>query len=273
MAFCNKCGKEIPEGERFCPECSATAQPRPETEQAEDRPSISAGAGTEPVAPAGGYPVEKTDKESFEDQPQKAEITSINLPKAKKSAKKYIILSAIIAVLIIAGVVAIFIIQNNRAEQIRKDYMDNLRIASLKMLSGAAEAESAGNLIRNVWYNTIYEKRDSETDKYTRDSYGRFNDDFNDSLTALFADSSFQSKINNIKDSKDAVTQLMKSLQNPPEEYKDAYIAIKAYYDSYLELTSLAISPSGSYNTFTSNFSQADSETVRCYEAMKMYLD
>lgn len=35
------------------------------------------------------------------------------------------------------------------------------------MLDGAAKAENAGNLIKSVWYNAIYEERDTETDKYT----------------------------------------------------------------------------------------------------------
>ena len=32
------------------------------------------------------------------------------------------------------------------------------------MLEGASDAESSGNLIKKVWYNAIYEKRDIETD-------------------------------------------------------------------------------------------------------------
>lgn len=65
------------------------------------------------------------------------------------------------------------------------------------MLLGASEAEDAGNLIKSVWYNTIYEETDSKTDKYTHsESNGfRFNKDFNDSLSALFSDSDFTEKI------------------------------------------------------------------------------
>ena len=38
----------------------------------------------------------------------------------------------------------------------------------------------------------------------------------------------------------------MKDLVNPPEEYKEAYEKLQDFYDSYLELTNLVISPTGS---------------------------
>ena len=40
------------------------------------------------------------------------------------------------------------------------------------------DAESSANLIKQVWYNAIYEKRDDKTDKYTRPK-GYFVSDFN----------------------------------------------------------------------------------------------
>lgn len=42
-----------------------------------------------------------------------------------------------------------------------------MKYVSYTMLDGAAKAENAGNLIKSVWYNAIYEERDTETDKYT----------------------------------------------------------------------------------------------------------
>lgn len=44
------------------------------------------------------------------------------------------------------------------------------------MIDGAAKAENAGNLIKSVWYNAIFEERNSETDKYTVKN-GKFVDD------------------------------------------------------------------------------------------------
>ena len=104
-----------------------------------------------------------------------------------------------------------------------EEYSDNLKLATVTMLTGASDAESSANLIKQVWYNAIYEKRDDKTDKYTRPK-GYFVSDFNDALGNLYADSSFSSKISNIEDNQDTVNALMKKLKNPPDEYKDSML-------------------------------------------------
>ena len=65
----------------------------------------------------------------------------------------------------------------------------------------------------------------------------------------------------------------MKLLQNPPEEYEEAYDAIKDLYDAYLEITGLAVNPTGSLTTFSSNFNSADSEAIKCYNEVELFLD
>jgi hypothetical protein len=164
------------------------------------------------------------------------------------------------------------LVKKNKAAKISTDYSKNLKTATLAMLNGASSAEDAGNLIKSVWYNTIYKKSDSTTDKYTKSNVWGFNNDFNDSLSALFADSSFKSTIEKINSNQDTVTNLMKELQNPPEEYTEAYSSIKEFYDAYLELTGLVTNPSGSLQTFSSDFNNAVSETAKCYKAMDIYI-
>ena len=56
------------------------------------------------------------------------------------------------------------------------EYYSNMEKVSFTMLDGAAKAENAGNLIKNVWYNAIYEERNSETDQYTMKN-GKFVDE------------------------------------------------------------------------------------------------
>ena len=72
-----------------------------------------------------------------------------------------------------------------------------MKYVSYAMLDGAIKAENAGNLIKSVWYNTIYEKRDTETDKYTMKNC-KFVDDFKDVLSNLFADDNFVNSISEI---------------------------------------------------------------------------
>ena len=147
-----------------------------------------------------------------------------------------------------------------------------MEYASYTMLDGAAKAVNAGNLIKSVWYNAIYEERDAETDKYTMKN-GEFVDDFNDALSNLFSDENFVNSISEIELNQSEVTDLMKKLKNPPKKYEEAYAVLKTYYDNYIKMTKSVISPTGSLQTFSEDFNTYDTDTVNSFEKMKLYLD
>ena len=200
--------------------------------------------------------------------------------KITKKSKKIIVIATI--AVIVAAIIAAIGVQTHKknvaakaaaeAQKQSEEYGTNLNMAAYSMLSGASDAETCGNLIKQVWYNAIYEKSDSKTDKYTKPK-GYYVSDFNDALQNLFSDSSFSGQIADINDNKDTVNSLMKKLKNPPEEYKDAYESLSKLYDAYISLTNLAIDPTGSLQTYSQNFNDADNETLNCYNALKMYLE
>lgn len=193
----------------------------------------------------------------------------INTEQKPKRKRKVIIVTVILfVVLIIIGFLKVISAKQAEAEQ----YYNNMRVVTYTMLEGAADAENAGNLIRSVWYNTIYEKSDSNTDKYTMQN-GTFVDDFNDALSNLFSDSTFIENISKIEDNQSQVTALMKELRNPPKEYEEAYSVLKTYYDNYLKMTKMAINPTGSLQSFSEDFNAADTDTVNLYEKMEFYFD
>lgn len=152
-----------------------------------------------------------------------------------------------------------------------REYLENLRNAVQTMLSGAVDAESCCNLIVQVWNNAIWEKGDSETDKYTRPD-GYFVTDFNDALDNLFSDSDFYAQIGSIKENQMEVDSIVGLLVNPPEEYKNAYESLAKCYDAYRRFISMAINPTGSLNSFSEDFNNIDKEFIRCYQAMDFYL-
>ena len=205
--------------------------------------------------------------------PQQVEVTGV---KIKEKSQKKILAAVIIVAVIIAIAFGIGQVQKKKAaEEAAKrseEYADTLEIVTYSMLSGAGDAETCGNLIKQVWYNAIYEESDNSTDQYTRPD-GYFVSDFNDAIQNLFADSSFSSQISEIEENRDTVNSLMKQLKNPPEEYEDAYEAVTEFYDAYLALTNLAINPSGSLTTFSSSFNDADTEALNCFNALKLYLE
>lgn len=162
--------------------------------------------------------------------------------------------------------------EEQKAKELAKQYEKNLNTIVYKMLNGAADAESCGNKIKKVWSNTIWEDDDPETDKYTKTN-GVFNEDFNTSLTALFTDPDFMKTIDDIEKNQSEVNKIMNDMKNPPEEWEDAYNDLKEYYDNYLILTNLCINPSGSLQTFSTNFNDADTDTINSFNKMKTYLD
>lgn len=188
--------------------------------------------------------------------------------KQKQKKHKGTIISIIVFVLIVVSVLEIGISQ--KAKELK--YYSNMETVSFTMLDGAAKAEDAENLIKSVWYNAIFEERNSETDKYTMKN-GKFVDDFNDALSKLFADENFSNSISEIVTNQSDVANLMKQLKEPPKKYEEAYSVLKVYYDNYLKMTKIVINPTGSLNTFSEDFNTYDNNTVDSYEKMKQYLD
>lgn len=188
--------------------------------------------------------------------------------KQKQKKHKGTIISIIVFALIVVSVLEIGISQ--KAKELK--YYSNMETVCFTMIDGAAKAKNAGNLIKSVWYNAIFEERNSETDKYTMKN-GKFVDDFNDALFELFADENFSNSISEIVTNQSDVANLMKQLKEPPKKYEEAYSVLKVYYDNYLKMTKIVINPTGSLNTFSEDFNTYDNNTVDSYEKMKQYLD
>jgi len=218
---CPECGKEISDKVKACPFC--------------------------------GYPMEED-----AGAPQPVAVTSISIQSDPAKRKKLITGIIAAVVVIIVAIAGFFAMQSSKAANERANYISNLNSVYLSMVSGGTKAEDICNLTKSVWYNTIFEKYDSKTDKYTRAAHG-FYSDFNVSLSVLFSDEDIVAKIDDIKENKTLVDSLMKDLQNPPEDLKNVYDLALEAYDSYTSLTDLAVSPSGSLKSYADEFSESDS--------------
>lgn len=267
---CPNCGKEVSNRAASCPSCGYDLSVLHESED-KSAPIITCeDCGAEipssaEVCPNCGCP---TMQESEPEAPQKVEVTKVNLPKIK-NRKTAIIAISVVAVII----VGLFVGMKIHREKVSIKYGESIETVSAKMIAGSAIAEDACNLTRSVWNNTIFEKYDSSTNKYTRKNNGTggFYDDFNDAISALYADSDFSAKISSIEVNQTEVAETMKTLTNPPEEYAEEYEALKKFYDAYLDLTNLATNPTGNLQTYSSNFSDADSNALNCYNKVKLY--
>lgn len=212
-----------------------------------------------------GCPLDtKSNKSS---QPQQIEVINIKPSKTTKKKRKTIIICIILVIAILTSVAL--------SQKIKtKNYSETLSSISTLMIEGTTSAEEAGKLIHDVWYNTIFEEFDSLTDEFTMDSDGyKFYDDFNEALSNLFNDYSFSKKLDSIKENLVSVNSMMKELNNPPKKYQEAYIILKDFYDAYLELTNLVLNPTGSLQTFTDDFNEADSKVANALKKISIYIE
>lgn len=234
LIMCPECGKEVSDKVKNCPHC--------------------------------GYPFSEKEHQEIEQDV----VASTEEPTKKK---KSIIYLAVIVVVIVGIVAGIFVMKMSAEKQERAEYISNLSLVRITMLSGAAEAESLCNLTKSVWYNTIYKESDSKTDKFTKTKSGySFNSDFNTSLSLLYSDDETKTTVEKIKENQETVSGLMKDLQNPPEDLSACYTTVDSMYEAYQNLTGLAISPSGSLTTFSEDFREADSDFMKYYQKLEMQI-
>ena len=263
MISCPNCNGLISDKATKCVHCGFILK----NEEVVERKCIECGAvipDDAQVCPACGCPVEKTASET----PQKVEVTNVKLSVDGKKKRTAVVLIAAIVIVIAVGFCYKFYSENAA----KKAYQESYEKCVTLMLSGAGKAEDSCNLIHDVWYNTIYEKDSSTTDKYTKIG-NKFNDDFNTSLMMLMIDDDFKNSISDIEANQESVQEIMKDMKNPPDGYEDAYEALKTFYDSYTRIVNLAVNPSGNLNSYTSNFNDADTQVLNDYKAASLYME
>lgn len=267
MIVCPGCGKEVSDKANVCPRCDCILKPEDIVTSVKCEECETEYDSNLEICPNCGCPNAK--KES-EEEPQKVEVTKVAINKKKV----FLVIGIIVAIvaLTIGAVLNKQKMDEKELQKKEKAYYTKLETVTIQMLSGCVKAESTAGLIHDVWRNAIYEESDVTTDKYTQPN-GWFVDDFNDALAELYKDSSFNSDVEAIEDNQDSVQKNMKGLRNPPNKYKEAYNELKEFYDCYIEFTNLAVNPSGSLTSYTSDYNDLDAEVMSKYKKMKMYLE
>ena len=202
---------------------------------------------------------------------QQVEIASVNL---KPKNTKKILTFAGAAVALIAIIVLIFFANKSQNLQKQKEeFLSNAATILDDGLSGAVECETVCNLVKKVWSNTIYEESDEETDLYTKNSSGDFNNDFNTSLTLLFGSDDYTNSVALIKSYEQTLRESLSQMKVSTEDLQKCYDAAENLCKAYYDFTGLASSPTGSLNTFSESFSSIDSEIMSYYKDLKYELE
>ncbi len=268
MIQCPECGQEISDKAKKCIHCGKVfVEEQPEIIKCSECGAVLSSTDTE--CPNCGCPVEKKMEEVT--KLQQVEVAGV---KMAKKTKGIIATVVIILILCAAGGVGYKMYSDRKAEQeyieSYNTYIDNLKSIQIHMLTGGSDAESLCNLTLRVWGNSIYEKKDSETDKFTRKDNGKgvFYDDFNDALLQLYLDDDVSETRKSIENNQETVKKLIKDLQTVPEGLDKCYDTVSDLYDAYNTLTELAVNPSGNYSGYSSNKSTAVSDFMSAYEKL-----
>lgn len=143
--------------------------------------------------------------------------------------------------------------------------------------SQAEYVQKGGIFQREVWYNTIYEISDSDTDKYTKSKSGGryFNSDFNDSLAAMANDYSIDNDYYWAIVWCDSFNRRRKMIENPPRIYKKKYDALVKYGNTVNLFGSFVVGAEGySLKSYTEEFNSQRSNVQEAHmEAAPFFQD
>lgn len=235
LIYCPECQKEISDQVTNCPHC--------------------------------GYPL--AEKEDI----QKVEVSSIKMSINQEKWKKFLI-GVLITISLIIGIFGGYKIYDNyQTEKANELYISDVESLATYMINSGSEAEDLLILTYKVWYNSIHEESDVETDPYTKyEGTFIFYDDFNDALTALASDETIQTQKNTLETDQTFVAQKVKDLQNPPSEYENIYEVVLELYSSYQNITDLAINPTGSLNSFSETKRNEIDSFIELYDKLQILL-
>lgn len=191
-------------------------------------------------------------------------------PSPKRNRLPIIIVAAVVAIVAVGAIA--FGVARQQAAAKAAEYKAQMREAGSEMLNGAGTFMDMMDQTMSVWYNSIHKKDDPETDPYTKNVAGRFNSDFNDSLSALWSSDSFQQQRSDAKANKETVDSLMQSIKDSPDSLEREYDAVMALYEPYGKLYEAAVNPSGNYNNYSSGALEASQDFLSKNDALKAVL-
>lgn len=203
----------------------------------------------------------------------------------QNKSKNIIIVSTILVlILLVATFFTYQYIQNKKEQQLKAEYESNMTNLVYDMISQSADAESIINTYSSVWNKAIEEAITIETMSHLLNiqmdhliNFFSENDiKFNLATTEVARKGDFDkvllitkvyfqndNKLDTLETSRMEITQRIRKMNNPPEEYQKAYEATFQMYSAYDEYVSLAIEPSGSLVSFREQTSELSSNIIK----------
>ncbi len=189
-----------------------------------------------------------------------------DIAKPKNTKKIIIIIISVVVITFLSGFTINYFVEKENAkreenERIKKEnelelkltnYKLNIQSLETSILNEATELETMVIAYIKVWGEAI------------KSSYK----DFNDELIKQFKQ--FSTENEKRKEGKIKIDELMKNLQNPPENYLELYKLILEFYSTYTELYEMALNPSGSFSSYTSKKRDTTDKLINIFNKIKI---
>ena len=170
-----------------------------------------------------------------------------------------ILLGSIALVAVIAGVLIYFFVSRAKSAE---EYKNDANDFYLTVLSASADLEGIGNEIEDSWK------------AYVTSSYYRGSRYYSVDTAVDAAERYMSSEIAAARSDYYTIRDMYDDLGDPPnDDLRSLGRAVEELYDAYLDLYDCVIDPSGSYNSWTEEFSSTDTEAYNAIKDIQYYLD
>ncbi len=189
----------------------------------------------------------------------------------KKTNKKVVLITiALILVTIIIATVIIIINQNNNKRE--QEYDNLIKSIAIDIYEHEIIAELHSSYITSIWYNAIFKKHDTYTDKYVFpvDEYGYGVNTWVSFQTAINNyKSANRESLNELQNIKNELGIRLNNLQNiPNDKYKKQIDLLTEMYSKFSTLISLANTPTGTYKEYGEKCNKYKEEFRTEYEKL-----
>lgn len=239
--YCNNCNQKLPDDSTFCNKCGHKVS----ESILETSSSLETDSSLEIINNA----------------------TKSELPR-KKSKKKPVIITLVLVILLGLGGGSYWYYNDQQQKKetaaIQK-YQNDISEAVLKIVAYSYISEEVTNLYSKVWSDAI----DAD---YGITVNGKTAYNFNDAIQYQREELEDKGILNNLKENTQSLDVLMKSLNNPPEEFQKAYSSLVELYGYYTQYADQADSPTGSLIEFNKKTNELSAEISKDYNQFKILL-
>ncbi len=141
------------------------------------------------------------------------------------------------------------------------------------LLDAGATAEGVVNLVKLVWSNTIYERNDVRTDKYTKYNEEYFNSSFNTSLSNLYKSEEYTEPVSKLEEVRPQLARKLRDFRDYPEGGQHLYDALIVMHTKIDDLIELAVDPAGSLQSYSERINEIYADFNRVVDDVFVEVD